>query len=110
MGKKLILVLVTFTVIATLLAACATLTPPSEPTTAPEPTAHEPTAPLEPTASPIPPPPLGTTDNPIIMGFVPSGTAPEILASGEAIAKQISDLTGYSLKVLQAPSYSVLVE
>src|SRR3990172_2583601 len=106
MGKKLILALVTFTVVATLLAACATPTPAPEVTTAPP----EPTTPPVPTATPVPPPPLGTADNPLILGFVPSGTAQEILTGGEAIAKQITDLTGYQIKVFQATSYSALVE
>jgi phosphonate transport system substrate-binding protein len=107
MGKRLIPVLVTLTVVGTLLAACATPTPTPAPEVTPAPV---PTTPPVPTATPVPPPQLGTTDNPIIMGFVPSGTAQEILTGGEAIAKQITDLTGYSIKVFQATSYSALVE
>src|SRR3972149_8247727 len=106
MGKKLILALVTFTVVATLLAAGAPPPPPPEAPPAPP----EPPPPPVPTAPPAPPPPLGTADNPLIMGFVPSGTAQEILTGGEAIAKQITDLTGYQIKVFQATSYSALVE
>jgi phosphonate transport system substrate-binding protein len=37
---------------------------------------------------------LGTKDNPIIMSFVPSGDTEEIIASGDQIAKMITDKTG----------------
>jgi phosphonate transport system substrate-binding protein len=39
-------------------------------------------------------PKLGTEDNPIIMSFVPSGDTQEIIASGDQIAKMITDKTG----------------
>jgi len=39
-------------------------------------------------------PKLGTEDNPIVMSFVPSGDTQEIVASGDEIAKMISDKTG----------------
>ncbi len=37
---------------------------------------------------------LGTEENPIVMSFVPSGDTEEIVASGEALARMISDRTG----------------
>lgn len=37
---------------------------------------------------------LGTEKNPIIMSFVPSGDTEEIIASGDEIAKMITDKTG----------------
>jgi phosphonate transport system substrate-binding protein len=39
-------------------------------------------------------PKLGTEKNPIVMSFVPSGDTQEILASGEQLAKMVSDKTG----------------
>jgi phosphonate transport system substrate-binding protein len=39
-------------------------------------------------------PKLGTADNAIVMSFVPSGDTQEIIASGDEIAKMVSDKTG----------------
>jgi phosphonate transport system substrate-binding protein len=39
-------------------------------------------------------PKLGTEDNPVVMSFVPSGDTQEILASGDELAKMVSDKTG----------------
>ena len=55
-------------------------------------------------------PALGSADNPIVMSFVPSGDTPEILASGEEIAKMISDRTGLTVKANVATSYAAVVE
>ncbi len=109
MGKKQRLGVPTLPVVAMLLTACVALTGAPAPTTTPEPTLPVPTALPEPTATPVPPP-LGTSDHPIIMGYVPSSNAQEILAASEAIATQISDLTGYRLQILQATTYTALIE
>jgi phosphonate transport system substrate-binding protein len=42
-------------------------------------------------------PKLGTADNPIIMSFVPSGDTQEIIASGDELAKMVSDKTGLAI-------------
>ena len=105
MGKRLIFALVTFTVVATLLAGCATPTPAPVATMAPEPT-----TPPVPTATPVPPPMLGTEDNPLIMALAPSATTQELIASGDEIAKQLSDATGLVIKTTVPTSYSALVE
>jgi phosphonate transport system substrate-binding protein len=39
-------------------------------------------------------PELGTEDNPIVMSFVPSSDTQDVIASGDAIAKMITDRTG----------------
>ena len=109
MDKRTIpFVLFSLAMVSMILAGCA-----APATSAPQPT--EVVAPTEapppaPSPTPIPPAPLGTADNPIIMGFVPSGTSQEFLTGGDAIAKQISTITGYSMKTFQATSYSALVE
>lgn len=107
MSKKLLLWLVTFTVLATLLAACATPTP----TAAPEATtAPVPTTPPVPTATPVPPPPLGTADNPIIVAFEPSATSQEITAGGKALLDLLSTETGLTFKGVIPTSYAALTE
>jgi phosphonate transport system substrate-binding protein len=42
-------------------------------------------------------PKLGTADNPIVMSFVPSGDTQEIIASGDELAKMVSDKTGLAI-------------
>jgi phosphonate transport system substrate-binding protein len=42
-------------------------------------------------------PKLGTQDNPIVMSFVPSGDTQEIIASGDTLAKMVSDKTGLTI-------------
>jgi phosphonate transport system substrate-binding protein len=42
-------------------------------------------------------PKLGTADNPIVMSFVPSGDTQEIIASGDTLAKMVSDKTGLTV-------------
>ena len=105
MPKNSVMVLAALLAFAILSTSCATPTPTPEPT----PTI-EPTTPPEPTATPVPPPPLGTIDHPIVMGFVPSNSSPDVLTGGEALAKQISDLSGYPLVAKTAESYRSLVE
>jgi len=55
-------------------------------------------------------PALGTEENPIVIAFVPSGEAPEILASAEEITKLLSEKTGYAIKGEVATSYSAVIE
>lgn len=108
-----------------LLGACAQATattaptnpPAAQPTTAPEPTKAPtvaPTQPPEPTPTEAPaptePPSIGTTDNPIFMALAPSATSQELIASGEDIAKQLSEATGLTIKTTVPTSYAALVE
>jgi basic membrane protein A len=53
---------------------------------------------------------LGTADNPLIMALAPSATTQELIASGDDIAKQLSDATGLVIKTTVPTSYSALVE
>lgn len=53
---------------------------------------------------------LGTPENPIIMALAPSATSQELLASGEAIAQQLSEITGYTIETTVPTSYGALVE
>jgi phosphate/phosphite/phosphonate ABC transporter binding protein len=55
-------------------------------------------------------PDFGTPDNPLFMALAPSATTQELIASGEAIAKQISELTGYTIVTNVPTSYGALVE
>jgi phosphonate transport system substrate-binding protein len=112
------------TILALILSACqqaATPTAMEEPTqapakptntTAPSPTT-KPTEP-PPTATEVPPTEtpvlLGSPDNPIIMALAPSATTQELIASGEDIAKQLTDITGYTIKTTVPNSYGALVE
>jgi phosphonate transport system substrate-binding protein len=41
---------------------------------------------------------LGTAENPIVMSFVPSGDTEEIVASGETLARMISERTGLTIR------------
>ncbi|NOZ07187.1 MAG: phosphate/phosphite/phosphonate ABC transporter substrate-binding protein [Chloroflexi bacterium] len=60
--------------------------------------------------APSKPPALGTTDNPIIMSFVPSGDTQEIISGGDEIAKLLSDKTGLTIKANVATSFSAVIE
>jgi len=55
-------------------------------------------------------PALGTEDNPIVLAFVPSGEAPEIIASAETVANLLSEKTGYVIEGSVATSYSAVIE
>ncbi len=56
------------------------------------------------------PPALGTEDNPIALVFVPSGQAPEIIASAETLTDLLEEKTGYVFEGLVATSYSAAIE
>ena len=53
---------------------------------------------------------LGTEENPLIMALAPSATSQELIASGDEIAKQLSEATGLVIKTTVPTSYSALVE
>ncbi|MCO6453047.1 MAG: phosphate/phosphite/phosphonate ABC transporter substrate-binding protein [Caldilineales bacterium] len=85
--KWLILVAVVG-LLALLVSACAVPAP------APAAPAEQPAAPTEAPAEEPAASTLGTADDPIVMSFVPSGDTQEIIASGDDLAKMISDKTG----------------
>jgi len=98
-------------VLAMALTACQPAATPTPEPTQPPTQVEIPTTPPQPTATPEPTAvPLGSPENPIIMALAPSATAQELIASGEAIAKQLSDLTGYTIKTTVPNSYGALVE
>lgn len=53
---------------------------------------------------------LGSKKNPIKMYFVPSLEAGKVVASGEAIAAALSEVTGYHFKVAVPTSYAAVIE
>jgi len=55
-------------------------------------------------------PALGTADNPIVLAFVPSGEAPEIIASAETVANLLEEKTGYVIEGTVATSYAAVIE
>jgi phosphonate transport system substrate-binding protein len=112
------LLLVALTLVATLAAACGPAATTAAPTTAP-------TVPPKPTNTPVPPPPtntpvpptaaptevpLGTADHPIIMAIAPSATTDELIASGDALAKLLSDETGLVIKAVVPTNYKAMIE
>ncbi len=98
-----------FMITAMALAAC-------QPATTPTPEPAMPAATQPPAPTPVPPTPeptavpLGSPENPIVMALAPSATTQELLASGEEIAKQLSELTGYTITTTVPTSYGALVE
>ncbi len=55
-------------------------------------------------------PALGTKDNPIVLAFVPSAEAEEVIASSEVFTKLLSEKTGYVFEGLVPTSYSAAIE
>src|SRR5512144_234789 len=80
-------------------SAAPTVAPTTAPTTAP-------TEPPKPTDTAVPPTaeptavPLGSAEHPIIMAIAPSATTDELIASGDTIAKLLSDETGLNIKAV----------
>jgi phosphonate transport system substrate-binding protein len=112
--KKMYLFVSMLVAAVMLLTACG---PAATPTAAPvAPATPAPVVPiLLPTATqaPVIPPtpnPLGTAAKPIILALAPSATTQELLASGDAIATQLSKLTGYTFKTNVPTSYAALIE
>lgn len=66
------------------------------------------TATLEPTSTPTPEP-LGREGNPVILGLVPSESAPDQIAQAAALAEQISTVVGFTVKVLAVDDYDLLL-
>jgi len=131
--KKLSLLLAVMVIAAMFITSCApaatpapapTAAPaqPAEPTQAPEPT-EAPTAAPAPTNTPIPPKceplpnqvsvnagDLGSPENPIVIGFVPSGETGRITRAGNEIADCLSQMTGLSFEIEVGTSFAATIE
>ena len=115
MSKNRLLYLFTgLVVLALLVAACGGATPtaaPTEPPLATEPPPTEKPTEVPPTAIPEPTPvPLGSPDKPLIMAIAPSATTDELIASGDIIAKLLSDETGLTIKAVVPTNYKAMIE
>jgi phosphonate transport system substrate-binding protein len=66
------------------------------------------TATLEPTSTPTPEP-LGSEGNPVILGLVPSESAPNQVAQAATLAEQISTAVGFTVKVLAVDDFDLLL-
>ncbi len=90
----------------------ATVAPTEAPTEAPT---AAPTTPA-PVCDPLPNPPtvnagdLGSSDNPIVIAFVPSGESGQIATASNAIADCLNKMTGLSYKVQTGTSYGAAIE
>jgi phosphonate transport system substrate-binding protein len=109
--KKSYLFVALMVAVVMLLAACG---PAATPTAAPVPATEAPAVPvLLPTLPPpteVPPPTLGTPDDPIIVAFEPSGTSSEITAGGQELLDALSAQTGLTFKGVVPTSYAALTE
>ena len=95
--KKLFVFVSLLAAITMILVACGpTPTPTPEPTVPPTPV---------PTANP-----LGTEAQPLIMALAPSANTETLMAGGDAIAAKLTELTGYSIKVIVPTNYAALIE
>jgi len=113
--SKLFYLFSALAVLALIISACGTAaTEAPAPTEAPKPTepppTKEPTA-VPPTAVPEPTPvPLGSPEKPIIMAIAPSATTDELIASGDTIAKLLSDETGLTIQAVVPTNYKAMIE
>jgi len=57
-----------------------------------------------------PAPQWGTADKPLVMALAPSANTTELMAGGEAIAAQLTALTGYVITTTVPTNYAALVE
>jgi phosphonate transport system substrate-binding protein len=97
--KKLYLFVSLLAALTMVLAACGgTPTPTPAPPTAVPP-------PPEPTKNP-----LGTDAMPLVMALAPSANTETLMAGGDAIAAKLTELTGYSIKVIVPTNYAALIE
>ncbi len=95
--KKLYLFVSLLVALTMILAACAPTPTPPPPTAVP--------------ATPVPTVnPLGTEAQPLIMALAPSANTETLMAGGDAIAAKLSELTGYSIKVIVPTNYAALIE
>jgi phosphonate transport system substrate-binding protein len=112
--KKLYLIVSLLMAATLFLAACGTA---ATPTAAPVATKPPPTA-VPPTKTMVPPvllptltpSSLGDPDKPIVMALAPSATSQQLQAGGNAIAAKLTELTGYTIKVIVPANYAATVE
>jgi len=107
MSRKVNRLVMGLLIVALLLPLALTGCTPAEPTATPKP------KPTVPPSTPVPtaaPPALGTAENPIVLSMVPSGDAPEIIASAEMITALLMDKTGYVIEGHVATSYAAVIE
>lgn len=108
MTKRLSILFSLLAALTLALSACGPAATTAPPTAVP-PTAVPPTA-VPPTATEPPAPELGTADNPLIMALAPSATSQELQTGGEAIAAKLSELTGYTIKIVVPTNYAAMIE
>jgi len=104
--KKLYLVLSLVLLATMLLTACGSAATPTAAPTAVPPTAVPPTE-VPPTATTNP---LGSSAQPIVMAFAPSTSSQTLTTGGQALADQLTKITGYSFTVTVPTSYAALIE
>ena len=95
--------LVAFTLV---LSACGPAATEAPVATEPPVVMTEPPTP-EPTEAPAA---LGTPENPLIMALAPSATTQELQTGGQAIADKLSELTGYTIKIVVPTNYAAMIE
>jgi phosphonate transport system substrate-binding protein len=89
----------------------ASPSPSPSPVASPSPAAAQPTPLPKPQAGPAPTgDQKGSTGNPVNMAFVPSADSTKVLASGEPLAKLLSDATNLNFKVSVPTSYTAVIE
>jgi len=109
----------TYLIVSLLMVAVLAFTgcaPKATPTQPPVPTATQPPAPTAtqaPTATPVPSPtpnPLGSAADPIVLAFAPSTSTQQLTTGGDALATQLTQMTGLQFKVTVPTSYAALIE
>ena len=58
----------------------------------------------------VPPVTLGTADDPLVMALAPSANTETLMAGGDAIAAKLTEMTGYTIKVIVPTNYAALIE
>src|SRR5207247_1167820 len=91
----------------------------AKPAASPSPGAAASPSPAAAQATPLPKPQAGpaptgdqkgSTSNPVAMAFVPSADSTKVLASGEPLAKLLTDATNLNFKVSVPTSYTAVIE
>ncbi len=103
---KKLFVLISLLVATVMLFAACTPAPTATPVVTEEPTV---VVPPEPTATEVPPPPLGTLNRPIKILYVPSVDNAAIVTGGELLHQALFDATGYYFTVSVPTSYAATI-
>ena len=107
MTKRLSVLFAMLVVFALVLSACGPAATEAPVATEPPVVETEPPMP-EPTEPPAAE--LGTPENPLIMALAPSATTQELQTGGQAIADKLSELTGYTIKIVVPTNYAAMIE